>query len=175
MKLDRDTLNELIELLAPHMGSENERRALLSYALVGSPVLASIDYGGSTQPFIINLINRLAAYGNIAPGRSALWALLKTLKAYVGEDKQARIDALREAVNPDSDEAQPAWPESDEEESKYKQERALAIKRMMLTRQMSITEYESALADLGNNEEINRRLDTERSFLAQLEQELQSL
>ena len=46
MSLDRDTLDELVTLLAPLMGNEQERRALLTQALVDVPVLDRIDYGG---------------------------------------------------------------------------------------------------------------------------------
>ncbi len=100
MRLDRNTLNELTDLLAPSMRSESARRALLIEALIDIPLLDQIEYGGSTRTFIINMISRLIDYGELASGQPALWALMETVRAQVGPDKQRRIDALQPVLNP---------------------------------------------------------------------------
>lgn len=99
--LDRETLNELVELLIPLMGNEQQRRALLTSAFLGySPGLLDIfDYSGSTNSFTVNLIRSLMDYGEVEGGESALEALLKTCRNYVGRDKQRRIDALMDVIS----------------------------------------------------------------------------
>ena len=98
--LDTATREELINLLAPLMGAESERRALLTLALGSeAPVLRRLQFGGAVEPFIVNMINDLMAFGEMAPGRSALWALLEVVRERVGVDRQARIDALRSVIN----------------------------------------------------------------------------
>jgi hypothetical protein len=82
------------------MGDENQRRALLVMALgTGHPLLSQIDYTASANTFTVNLVSRLNDYGQIAPGQSALWVVLETLKDQVGFDKQTRIKALEGVVN----------------------------------------------------------------------------
>lgn len=101
MQLDSNLLKEIAALLNPLMKSEPERRALLVQAFgVASPLLDDIDYGGSTRAFVLSIIQRLADYGEVGPGRPALWALLETVRdgGLVGADRQRRIDALHEAV-----------------------------------------------------------------------------
>ncbi|MBN1283940.1 MAG: SUMF1/EgtB/PvdO family nonheme iron enzyme [Anaerolineae bacterium] len=101
MELDRDTLNEIIDLLTPHMEGERERRALLRLALGDIPLLQQIEFTGATQFFLVEMINKLKAFGEIKPGVQALWAVLLEVrdKGWVGVDKQQRIDILRHNVN----------------------------------------------------------------------------
>lgn len=97
--LDRATRDELIDLLAPFLKSESDRRALLSTALFGVPVLDQINYASATDTFTTDLIDKLEAYSEIEPGKKALWAVLEEVRRKVGVDKQRRIDALDESIN----------------------------------------------------------------------------
>ncbi|MBN1287262.1 MAG: tetratricopeptide repeat protein, partial [Anaerolineae bacterium] len=97
--LTPEILKDIIDILSPFMGGEADRRALLLRALIGSPVLDRIDYSGPVANFVPRLVETLRAHGNAAPGRTALWALLETLRGQVGENVRARIDALYGTVN----------------------------------------------------------------------------
>ncbi len=58
--LDRTATRELLDLLAPLMQREGERRAMLLEALgVGCPVLDRIEFGGPVHPFLLNMIDML--------------------------------------------------------------------------------------------------------------------
>ena len=90
---------QLIGVLAPLLATETDRRALLIEAFgVDSPLLMNVDFEGATQPFILNLLAALHAYGEVEPGKSALWVLLNTVKNHVGIDIAERIDALEPQV-----------------------------------------------------------------------------
>jgi hypothetical protein len=62
--MDRATQRELLQLLTPLFGSENERRALLSLALgYDAALLGRIDFSGPSEPFTLNLLVMLAQFG----------------------------------------------------------------------------------------------------------------
>ncbi|MBN1286389.1 MAG: metallophosphoesterase [Anaerolineae bacterium] len=107
MPLDRETLNELVDILTPLMKDELSRRALLTRAFIGNPILDQINYSGSSRTFATELISQLVNYGEIAPGKSALWALLEVVYSNVGLDKRARIEALDDKVNVPSEPIEP--------------------------------------------------------------------
>jgi hypothetical protein len=99
--LDTVTCQEIVDLLVPLMKSEGERQALLALALGhDSPILRRLDLTGAVEPFLLNLIGVLLEYGEVEPGRQALWVLLEVVRARVGLDRQARIDRLRSVINP---------------------------------------------------------------------------
>lgn len=100
MRLDAKTLKELVAILAPFMKTESERRALLHEALGDSPLLKQIEYIGPSRSFVLNVISQLEAFGDIEPGKSALWALLEVVREQVGEDRRKRIDALGDILGP---------------------------------------------------------------------------
>lgn len=98
--LDTKNFREIIDILTPHFGGDDQRRALLISALgLGHPLLSQIDYTGNANTFTVNLVSRLNDYGQIAPGQTALWAVLEEVSRNVGYDKQQRIKALEGAVN----------------------------------------------------------------------------
>jgi hypothetical protein len=97
--LDGPTQQEIVELLTPLMERENERHGLLRLALgQDTPVLRQINFGDAVQPFILHMIGKLTAFGEIEPGKPALWALLEVARDQVGVDRQARIDTLLSRV-----------------------------------------------------------------------------
>lgn len=94
--LNAPSRQEVSDLLLPFMGQEGERRAVLLYAFGGdSPLLNQINYSGPADTFVTTLINTLENFGESAPGKPALWALLEALRSKVGGDRKQRIDALR--------------------------------------------------------------------------------
>ncbi len=103
LNLDTATQSELLDLLAPLMEDEKARRGLLQLALgLGAPVLRNIKWTGPVQLFVLGLIGTLADYGEIEPGKQALWALLEVLHEgeHVGVDRQDRIKRLEPILNP---------------------------------------------------------------------------
>ncbi|MBN1283941.1 MAG: formylglycine-generating enzyme family protein [Anaerolineae bacterium] len=99
MELNRVALNEIVDLLAPLMESEQARRALLIQALVGEPLLDKIKWEGTPHEFVVVVVYQLATYGETRSGQEALWALLETARVHLGRDKQRRIDALYALFN----------------------------------------------------------------------------
>ena len=98
-KLDWPITQEIVNLLAPFMQGASERHAMLTLALGHSPILHRLDFSGAVEPFVLNMISALAAYGEVEPGKQALWALLEVVRDRVGLDRQVRIDALYPVVN----------------------------------------------------------------------------
>jgi hypothetical protein len=109
LKLDNATQQELLALLAPPLGREDEREGFLALALgMDCPVLGRIDWGGAVEPFVLRMVGELARFGEVEPGKQALWKLLEAVRTRVGTDLQARIDALAPIVNRRSEPAQAA-------------------------------------------------------------------
>ncbi|MEP0885147.1 NACHT domain-containing protein [Trichocoleus sp. ST-U3] len=100
MKLDSSTINELVKLLRPYMEDERDRRPFLVLALGNdAPVLQHITWSGAVAAFIPDMVCKLADYGEVAPGRQALWALLDYVRSQAGIDVQQRIDKLRPLID----------------------------------------------------------------------------
>ncbi|MEQ8380996.1 MAG: NACHT domain-containing protein [Coleofasciculus sp. A1-SPW-01] len=49
--------------------------------------------------FIPEMVEKLADYGEIAPGKQPLWALLECVRSHSGIDRQQRIDKLRPRID----------------------------------------------------------------------------
>ena len=100
MKLDSNTIRELVEVLRRDMEDERNRRSILSLALGNDvPVLQQITWSGSVATFIPDMVCKLADYGEVAPGRQALWALLEYVRSQAGVDVAQRIDKLRPLID----------------------------------------------------------------------------
>ncbi len=100
MKLDSNTIRELVELLSRDMEDERNRRSILLLALGNDvPVLQHITWSGAVATFIPDMVCKLADYGEVAPGRQALWALLEYVRSQAGVDVQQRIDKLRPLID----------------------------------------------------------------------------
>jgi Effector-associated domain 8/NACHT domain/Caspase domain len=96
LRLEPHTINELVKLLRPFLEDERNRRPFLVLALGNDePVLQHISWGGAVAIFIPDMVCKLADYGEVAPGKQALWALLEYVRSQVGIDVQQRIDNLR--------------------------------------------------------------------------------
>ncbi|GAB4206602.1 MAG: hypothetical protein Fur006_63800 [Coleofasciculaceae cyanobacterium] len=100
MRLEPSTINELVELLRPFMEVEKDRHSILVSALGNdAPVLQRIAWSGAVATFIPDMACKLADYGEIAPGRQALWALLEYVRSHSGVDVRQRIDTLRPLID----------------------------------------------------------------------------
>lgn len=100
LRLEPHTINELVKLLRPFLENERNRRSFLVLALGNDePVLQHISWGGAVAIFIPDMVCKLADYGEVAPGKQALWALLEYVRSQVGVDVQQRIDKLIRQLN----------------------------------------------------------------------------
>lgn len=98
--LNKSNIQQIVDLLTPLMERENERRSLLILALgQDAPILRRLDPTGPVESFLVNMIKVLVDYGEVAPGKQALWALLEEVKERVGVDRQAKISALYPVIN----------------------------------------------------------------------------
>lgn len=96
LKLKPNALNELVNLLRPFLEDERSRRPFLVSALGNdAPVLQHINWTGAAASFIPDMVCKLADYGEVAPGKQALWVLLEYVRSQVGIDVRQRIDKLR--------------------------------------------------------------------------------
>ncbi|MCC5633168.1 hypothetical protein LC613_37305 [Nostoc sphaeroides CHAB 2801] len=95
-RLEPHTINELVKLLRPFLEDERNRRPFLVLTLGNdAPVLQHISWSGAVAIFIPDMVCKLADYGEVAPGKQAIWALLEYVRSQVGVDVQQRIDNLR--------------------------------------------------------------------------------
>ena len=92
MPLSREQLNQIIEILVPHVNAPDEdRRALIQRAFFGEPVVNQLTYSGQAVTFAMNCVLHLKKYNTDA----AVVQLLETLRDYyVGSDVQTQINAL---------------------------------------------------------------------------------
>ncbi len=92
MPLTRELLNQIIEILVPHVNvPDDDRRALMQRAFFGEPVVDQLTYSGQAVTFAMNSVLHLKKYNT----ESAIVQLLETLRDYyVGGDVKARINTL---------------------------------------------------------------------------------
>lgn len=90
-KLTSPTLNKLANFLSDFMIDEADRRALLRLAL-NDAAYRRIRFSGTADTFTIQMLSELLQYGEIAPGKPAVSALLDILRDRVGINQQAEID-----------------------------------------------------------------------------------
>jgi hypothetical protein len=103
MSLDRDTLKQLVDLLVPHCKTPDDQEALFTLALgLRHPLLKQIQYSNNPQTFAIRMIGQLDEFGEVEPGKTALWLLLEEISSRVGEDVKVRIDIIQKKLNPTS-------------------------------------------------------------------------
>jgi hypothetical protein len=99
MALNAETLRRLVALFAPVMRDPQQRTALINQALYGEDnLLNTIDYTGTPEIFVINVIDRLRVYRQLRAGGLALVALLEVVRTRYGEDKRQAFDELRVAI-----------------------------------------------------------------------------
>lgn len=97
-RLDPYLLTELQRLIAPLTWRYEDRYPLLAAAVGNSPVYDRIDFSGANNTFTIHVLTTLAEFGEVAPGKQALWALFEVIREQVGINHKQRIDELRPAI-----------------------------------------------------------------------------
>ncbi|MEL6271875.1 MAG: SUMF1/EgtB/PvdO family nonheme iron enzyme, partial [Chloroflexota bacterium] len=96
MKLDFDTRTRLRNILVPRLQLTGSRQQLVNGAFhdTGLKNLIIIE-GLNPKEFASYLIDECLKYGEVAPGRHALVALLDRVREDVGYDGEQEIDALK--------------------------------------------------------------------------------
>ncbi len=92
--LDSSNFREIVDLLVPYVREQQARHTLVDLALHDTPLPGRITYTGDAREFSTNLVRTCRDYGEVAPGRPAVVAVLEVLRGDVGVDKQAQIDAI---------------------------------------------------------------------------------
>jgi len=97
IELQREDFKKLITLLQnlPEFASARDRRRLVSGALKGSPradtILASLDLDGNARGVATEVVNNLATFGQVTPGKEALGVFLNELLELIGEGENAEF------------------------------------------------------------------------------------
>lgn len=90
----RTLLNQIIDLLLPHVEDPEQREALFAAALVEHRELrAQIDYRGNARTFAQRVVSELMLL-EIDANRTAIVEVLDQLKYQVGEDQRGRIESI---------------------------------------------------------------------------------
>ena len=92
--LTAEVMQKLVNLLEPHMRNERQRRSLLLLSVGDLSVLRDLDWSGSANTFIPEVIDRLADFGNLPFGGPALRVLLEYVRSKYGPHRQREINAL---------------------------------------------------------------------------------
>ncbi len=92
--------NQIVELLAslPNIHDKDERRALIYSAGLDKELEDQLEFDGPTAQFCQLLVNTLERYGTLKDRRSALIAVLETVKDMVGLEGKAYCDELIQQV-----------------------------------------------------------------------------
>ncbi len=96
--MDKPLFDRIVQQLLPEMDESASRKALIESALYGSSILQKLQWVGAARPFTVRLVRQLDEYGELAPKRPALVALLEEVKTQVGEERQKQIDDLIHAL-----------------------------------------------------------------------------
>lgn len=91
--------DKIVAALLPEMDDASARKSLVEGALLGSPILRRIQWDGAADTFTKRLTRQLHEFGQVAPGKPAIVALLEEVKGQVGVDRQAQIDVLLAQLN----------------------------------------------------------------------------
>jgi nucleoside phosphorylase len=95
MAISNEIIQKLLCLLRPYLRDENERRAYLIRALgLDTPVLNRLVLNTPGDVFITSMVKELLDFGEIAPGKPALCALLEVIREDRGVNIKVIIDEL---------------------------------------------------------------------------------
>ena len=95
VQLTREDFDKLVAVLRTSPGFANvyDRRRLVEAALAGVPrgadLLSQLNLDGMPQLVAVEVIKRLAEFGQVAEGREALGVFLNALLPLMGEDQDA--------------------------------------------------------------------------------------
>ncbi len=88
--------NQIVELLAslPNIHDKDERRALIYSAGLDKELEDQLEFDGPNRAILSIIVNALERYGTLKDRRSALIAVLETVKDMVGLEGKAYCDEL---------------------------------------------------------------------------------
>ena len=84
MNLTKPQLQEIIELLEPLMKDQRSRESLMEQLFFGNSNQPQIDLSGPPRDATFHIVTNLMDYGEIEPGKQALWELLDMAHSMVG-------------------------------------------------------------------------------------------
>ena len=94
MAISRELLQKLLHLLRPYMEDKKERKGYLFRALGDAPVLNRLNWDMPVDAFLTDMVSKLADFGEITPGKPALYILLVEVRKEVGVDIKIHFDEL---------------------------------------------------------------------------------
>jgi formylglycine-generating enzyme required for sulfatase activity len=99
MSLNPTIIDEIIDLLQPHMNTPREREMNVLKLFMGTgKEPPHIDYTGATYESCFWIVKALHDYGEIRPGQPALSELLEMFVDKYGVNKQARIREVQDII-----------------------------------------------------------------------------
>ena len=97
--MTKTLFDRIIEILLSEMDDAGARKAVVTSAFHGSPVLRRIEWDGAAFSFTSRLVLLLDQFGEVSPGRRALVSLLEEVRKQVGVNVQEQIDLLLHDLN----------------------------------------------------------------------------
>ena len=95
MSISSESLQKLLPLLTEHLNDEKDCKAYLIKSLGTDETISErIAWNTSKDIFITVMVKELENFGKIAPGKTALCALLTEICKNVGLDKQERLNEV---------------------------------------------------------------------------------
>lgn len=96
MELSANLHNDIVDFLTslPNIHDHNSRRALIQSAALDAQLQCKIDFNGPSEQFFQLLIPTLRNYGKLTDDRDPIEAVLEAAQNYVGNDRQAKCEAL---------------------------------------------------------------------------------
>lgn len=89
MYIDRKTLQQIVDVLVPHVETVQKRQALVGLVYHDTQLIQAISYEGDARTFAFILVKQSLEYGELHPGEHALMALLYEVRRRVGVDSTA--------------------------------------------------------------------------------------
>lgn len=101
--IDSKTRSEIISLLLPHITTEADRSEILQKIFYETFAQRAAEFDASSDDArsgLEKLVDYLAQAGELAPGLSALWALLEIFYEHLDGEDRPRVDQLRMILDP---------------------------------------------------------------------------
>lgn len=100
MDLDRKLQRQIVQLLVPLVGDQDQQTALILGAFFGSAILDRIQIGTAPRDFAIHLVTACVRYGALEDGDDAVIALLDEIESRVGASQRQQIQQIRTTLQP---------------------------------------------------------------------------
>jgi len=97
-RLKPEIFTHIIELVAPHMSSENRRTHITPWCMYYKALYGRIDWTGAERAFTTHVVELFLNHGQIEPNRSALQAFLEAVHKGMGDEDKAEIDSILQEI-----------------------------------------------------------------------------